>query len=279
MNPQDLKRAILKKRNPEGWLLERMDELEKEFEQKMAEMMKKGNEQQKEIDTLTKQVQEDSKKINQDEIIKSVIAQIPVPEDGDDGDSPDPDEIAEIVMGKIRIPEDGDTPVIDLDDLAQKAASLIPPIELPDIDLPEETGETIAEKLGVDLSFLKNLKKTIDTINKNMRSNLGSNKMIHGGGHTIKAGAGQTLTRNSDGTVTLTITTSGLTPLNATETPNGVIKIFTFSGASAQPSYLIVDNVWMKATSAAGGTNWTWNSGAKQATLTVPAADDIWAVV
>lgn len=71
----------------------------------------------------------------------------------------------------------------------------------------------------------------------------------------------------------------GFTPLAATETPNGSLTVFTFSTATAQPTYLVVDNVWMKATTKAGTVNWTWASGPKQATLTIPPADDIWGVV
>lgn len=71
----------------------------------------------------------------------------------------------------------------------------------------------------------------------------------------------------------------GFTTLAATETPDGSTTVFTFSTATAQPSYIVVDNVWMKATTKAGNTNWTWNSGAKTATLSIPPSDDIWAVV
>lgn len=72
---------------------------------------------------------------------------------------------------------------------------------------------------------------------------------------------------------------SGFTQLSATETPDGAITVFTFAAASAQPSFIIVDNVWMKATTKSGAVNWTWNAGAKQATLTIPPNEDIVGVV
>lgn len=71
----------------------------------------------------------------------------------------------------------------------------------------------------------------------------------------------------------------GLTTLAATEIPNGVRKVFTFASATAQPSFILSDNVWMRATSAAGNTNWTWSSGTKQATFTVAPVDDVLGVV
>lgn len=67
----------------------------------------------------------------------------------------------------------------------------------------------------------------------------------------------------------------GLTEISATETPNGVITVFTFPSATAQPSFIISDNVMMKATTASGTVNWTWNSGTLQATLTIAPTNDI----
>ena len=96
----------------------------------------------------------------------------------------------------------------------------------------------------------------------------------------IKFSTNLTTTRSLDGVVTVTASGgSGFTTLTATETPNGVLTVYTFSGASAQPSYLVVDNLWMKATSKSGTVNWTWNNATHKATLTIPATDDVWAVV
>jgi hypothetical protein len=90
---------------------------------------------------------------------------------------------------------------------------------------------------------------------------------------------GATVTQDSD-TATITISSSGgFTALQSTETPDGTITVFTFPAATAQPSYIRSDNVLMKATSKSGTVNWTWDAGAKQATLTVPPQDDIEAVV
>lgn len=71
----------------------------------------------------------------------------------------------------------------------------------------------------------------------------------------------------------------GFSTLAATEIPNGNIKVFTFSTATAQPSYLILDGVWTRAVAADSTVNWTWNSGTKQASVNVPPNDDIIGVV
>lgn len=90
---------------------------------------------------------------------------------------------------------------------------------------------------------------------------------------------GATLSRSPDGVVTVAISSNGFTELDPTETPDGSTTVFTFSGASAKPSYVVADNVWLKATSKAGTVNWTWSSGTKQATLTIPPNDECFAVV
>jgi hypothetical protein len=81
------------------------------------------------------------------------------------------------------------------------------------------------------------------------------------------------------GTITITGGGGGFTALTATETPNGVLTIFTFAAAAAKPSFIIIDNTITQATTKAGTVNWTWNVGAKQATFTIPPNDDVVGIV
>lgn len=91
---------------------------------------------------------------------------------------------------------------------------------------------------------------------------------------------GATVTQNSDGSTTVAVTGgSGFTTLDATETPDGNRKVFTFAAASAQPTFIIVDNVWLRATTASGVVNWTWNGGTLKATLTTPANEEVLGIV
>jgi hypothetical protein len=102
---------------------------------------------------------------------------------------------------------------------------------------------------------------------------------FRGGGDTITAGANITVTRANGLTTVAATSGGGFTTLLPTQTPNGVLNVFTFAAATAKPSFIIVDNAWQQATTKSGTVNWTWNAGAKQATFTVPPSDDVIGVV
>lgn len=104
-------------------------------------------------------------------------------------------------------------------------------------------------------------------------------KYMHGGGDTVKGGTGISITINADGTKTISSTGGGFSTLLATETPDGSNKVFTFMAATAEPTFIIGDNVMQRPVSASGGVNWTWNIATKQATMTVPPQDDIVGVI
>lgn len=72
--------------------------------------------------------------------------------------------------------------------------------------------------------------------------------------------------------------TGAFTVLQPTETPNGVLTVFTFATATGQPQFVISDNAMQQATTKSGTVNWTWNNGALQATMTIPPQDDIVAI-
>lgn len=101
-----------------------------------------------------------------------------------------------------------------------------------------------------------------------------------GSGHLVAAGTNVTI-EEVDGQQVISSVGGGggLTALSSTEVPDESTTVFTFPLAPAQPSYLIVDNVWMRATTKSGTVNWTWNAGAKQATLSVPPMDEILGIV
>lgn len=204
--------------------------------------------------------------INEDSIVEKVLQRIPTPKDGRDGVTPEIDliEVAKAAAKFVKLPE-----------------VKIPEVKIPQIDHNKVAEEVISilEKGDKKLStkhigdFTNGLEQTI----KPLRHALAG---MRGGGDVVSAGTNVTITTDANGKKVISSSGgSGFTALAATETPNGSTTVFTFALASAQPSYLVVDNVWMKATTSAGTVNWTWNNGTKKATLTVPPVDDIWGVV
>lgn len=209
---------------------------------------------------------------------------------GRDGVTPDAEKITQTILGNIRQPKDGETPVINHDEIARKAAKLIKlPVVKDGKDARLEEVVPIFIKALED-GAIKLKPKHIDGLEQQITSyraqlagkHYGENTMARGGGDTVAAGTGVTIS-NANGVKTISASGGGgFTALQATETPNGVIKTFTFSTATAQPSYLRLDNVLVKAINKDLSVNWTWASGPKQATLASgfpPPNNDIEAIV
>ena len=181
---------------------------------------------------------------------------------------------------------------LDKDEIINETLSKIPPQE----KLEPETSDSIKEKLlqtGIEIEDVNKLPERLKELESRGQVRVGGgSKGIQLYVEGVKKGlaqyidivAGSNVTVSDNvvnGLHTITIAStggSGFTQLSATETPDGSRTQFTFATATAQPSFIVMDNVWMKPTTATGGINWTWNNGTKVATMSVPAVDDIWAV-
>lgn len=184
---------------------------------------------------------EPGKSINEEQIIKRIVKKIPKPEKG----------------------EPGKDAVVDHEKLAQHVAERI-----------MINGELRPE-------HITGLQELLENWSKKVRAGAKPG-LMRGGGDIVLAGTGITITRDTTGRSTIAATSGGgFTALNATEIPDGTIQTFTFAGATAQPTYIVADNVWLKAVSKAGRTNWTWNAGLKEATFfgNYAPTDDIFGVV
>lgn len=211
---------------------------------------------------------------------------------GEPGDSPDIQKIIKTIQGGIKIPA-----VPTKEDISSMIEESLP--EMPEgftdthkrqiisdvfeklkgeVKIPVIDHAKIAEELiplmkkKIKVTDLDGHKQTMRALESQLKQGIG---YVHGGGDTLAAGTGYTVVKNTDGTTSLVITTSGFTALDATETPNGTLTVFTFPSATAKPSYIISDNVLMKATTKAGTVNWTWDNATKKATMTIPPTDDI----
>lgn len=200
---------------------------------------------------------------------------------GKDAQPLDEKVIEERIFSRIPKPKDGQSPIIDEEKIAQKVIQKIPmPKDGKDgsVDVPKFVDmiiEAIQKGKKLKTEHIDGFENSLSVLR-----NYVARGSVRGGGDVVAAGSNITITKNANGNKVISSTGgSGFTALAATETPNGSITVFTFSTATAQPSYLVVDNVWLKATTKSGTVNWTWNNGTKQATLTIPPNDDIWGVV
>jgi hypothetical protein len=194
-------------------------------------------------------------------------------------------EIARLDAAIAKIPKPKDGKDADEDVIIEKVLARLPPPAAPLIgDDFRNHLEALQGNDRLDKSAIRGL----DELEKQVKNNTLVIGNAPGTGLANSSGnigrfqylkfPGATITTLDD-TATVTVGGGGFTALQSTETPDGNTTVFTFLAATAQPSYVRSDNVLLKATSKSGTVNWTWNAGAKQATLTVPPTDDVEAIV
>lgn len=249
-----------------------VDKKIEEVDQKISEFDAKTAEAIKEIKSLPHLQGDPGQNADEQKIIQNVLRQIPVR---------DEDIIAERVLAKIpRVMER-----VDEDALAKRVLAQMPKnspslkvvrenVEIDPIAVIEKIMALPDGKFKLKTGHIDGLEQTIAAF----QSQLGRG-YLHGGGDTVAAGTNITITTNANGQKVISATSGGFTSLDPTQTPDGSRTTFTFAAALAKPSYIIQDGIWMKATSKAGTINWTWNSGTKVATMTIPPIDDIEGIV
>lgn len=202
----------------------------------------------------------------------------PIPKDGT---SVDHDKVVADVLKKVPTPKDGNSPTVDYKKIIKAVLPLLPKPDKPKDGKAPTMKEIMDEiKKTLKVEHIPGLSNEIASYRSQLAGKAyGRDTLVRGGGDTVAAGSNITIS-NSNGVKTISSSGgSGFTELTATETPNGSTTVFTFAAAASQPSYVVSDNVWMKATSKAGTVNWTWNNGTKKATMTVPPVDDLYAIV
>lgn len=190
-------------------------------------------------------------------------------------------------MSEMKDGEDGmDGKDADEEAMLSRLEAKIPPRMTP-IEIRDALESIQLEDEQLNIEAIRGLKEILTKLEEKV----GGRTTIIGGNHPLSTLPDVNASGISDGQVLAWSTSlgrweavtpsggAGFTQLTATETPDGTITVFTFAAASAQPSYLIIDNVWMRATTKNGSVNWTWNAGSKQATLAIPPNEDIVGVV
>lgn len=170
-------------------------------------------------------------------IIQEVFKLIPTPKDGKDVDE-------EKIFTRLasKLPKE-----INKGDLVKEILSMIPvpkpgaPGDKGDSATPEEVLSLIMnlpKGKGLKAQHIEGLEEWYNAIKEQVGR---TGAYLHGGGDTLKAGAGQTLVRNSDGTTTL-VTAGGSGGAIITATNSGDNKTYTLSQALTTSSYFVSMN-------------------------------------
>lgn len=226
------------------------------------------------------------------------LAEIRQPEDGK---SVDHEKVVQDVLKGIRQPKDGETPIIDHQQIAAIAASLIPPpqngadadpeailsklqLNLPALGAALRDGlELLQEDDRLDVASIRGLDEKLAAHAKTVLGALGpgggtSFSLLQSGTQKVqqplaldfKGTGAPTITMGQNGMAHLDFPGGGgtLTELTATGTINSSNTAFTFT---SKPIYVLIDGTKYKE-----NAGWTWNSGSLTATTTKAPDFSIW---
>lgn len=187
---------------------------------------------------------------------------------GEKGDTPDIEPIISAVLNKMPIPTDGKD--ADEEKIVSRVLSKIKVKDGKDADenqIVEKVIKTFKEKKILKTEHIGDFTNGLEQTIAPIRSLAAG---FRGGGDTVTAGTGVTITTNSEGKKVITSTASGFTELIATGSVNSVNKDFTFP---KKPSYIVSDGVFYKE-----NKGWTWVAGTLTATMDIPPNDTIWGI-
>ncbi len=193
---------------------------------------------------------------------------------GEDGDSPEIKDIISAIqadsvfMDMIR-GENGDDSEVCAEDIAAMLRS--DPVFIASLKGEQgspDTAEQIAQKLNTNKQSVEQdviiglpmLIQHFEALFRAVNKGGSRNKMNHGGGDKVVAGNNITITRNSDGTVTIASTAtgggSGVSIITVSGTVNNSNTSFT---ASSEPSLLVINGEIYKPTG--GEITWSYSGG------------------
>lgn len=154
----------------------------------------------KTIHNLPKGEKGDTPSIDYPGIIREVVKAIPVPENGKDVDE---NALVEKVYGMIKKPKDGRTPIIDEERIAVRAAKLVPKPIVQEMD-HEALADLVVEKIAKGKKFkiehVSGLKEEVASYRNQLAGKVyGKDTWARGGGDTVIAGTGITITSTVNG--------------------------------------------------------------------------------
>lgn len=173
----------------------------------------------------------------------------------------DVEDIARRAAALVPPPKDGDTPVVDHKKIARMAAQMIEvPVAIPakDVD-PEEVVQLLKERLqrgdivltskhieGLDTKFIELHSKMSAEVEQ-----YGKNTLKRGGGDTVAAGTNVTISTNGNGQKVINAVGAALAVITVTGTVDDSNKTFT---AATKPTLLNINGAFYLPT----GGSYTW---------------------
>jgi len=236
-----------------------------------TQFIKTINDKMAEIDDVIAKVKEikpekgeKGKDADNEYIIKQLFSmiEIPKPKDGQDGKNADEEKIIKEVLAKIKLPKDGKDAFIDYEKIYKAIEKKLPqetdPMKIVDLimGLPEEK-----KKFGLKIGHIDGLEQTISAFRNQL-----ARGYLHGGGMTLKEGTNITITKNSDGTHTVSSTGAGMNVLEPTGDIDDSNKDFVFA---SKPTLISVNGTTYRE-----NHGWSWNAGILTATLDNPVGID-----
>lgn len=145
--------------------------------------------------------------------------------DGKDGTTPTKEDILKII--KPYLPDE--------QDIVEKASKKVKPLIIKEVDSfsPEKFIEYLnSGKILLDIKYIKGLNEILSSLQTKRTG------YIHGGGDTVEAGSGVSITKNAEGKKVISASGSGLSILEATGTIDDSNTTFTFT---SEPQMVVVN--------------------------------------
>lgn len=252
MNTPTISRRIGTTSNESAFsLIYKLRELKKQLLEAVDKKLGKVDEKIAELDSKVSQIKElykgdNGKDADEQKIIDALNSKLE-------------NFVYEQVIPEIRQPKDGVSP--DPKQITKEVLSLLPKIDEERIikqvikRSPKPSLKVITEKIDEE-SIINNLLKSdkikvkFDGLDAQLK--VLDRRYIHGGGDTVSAGTGVTIT-NVNGTKQISASSSGFTTVNiATGTIDDTTTVFTFS--SAISAVCVNGSIYRNGSTAMGGT-------------------------
>lgn len=177
---------------------------------------------------------------------------------GKDGKDANEDAIAAKVLRNIEKPKDGETPEIDYNRIKADVMALIEIRDGKDAQVDYNKIIGLIKK-SLKVNDIPGLRGEIDSYRNQLALSgkvYGKDTWARGGGDTVKAGTGVTITPNGDGQKVISATSSGIVIITVSGVIDDSNTVFT---SASQPTLLNINGAFYQKTG--GAITWSYSAG------------------